>query len=226
MNAVSAESFHKRSLTHRLHAGTQWVERNNSAVVQHYSPADTQEQLQRCALLDLSGLARTGLRGKSAQTILAEQGLPFPEAPNQAAFADSGAIVARLGSSECWVLDNPLDEAAEVCAALDQRAQADAQAYPLYCQHSHAWFALTGRHLPELMAKICGVDLRPEAFPVGAVVQTSVARVNAIIVHHEIQGCPVFSVLCDSSLSEYFWAALLDAMQEFGGQPVGLSAFG
>lgn len=134
------------------------------------------------------------------------------------------SLVARLGKTECWVLADPLaDKPAQ--GMLDIRVMNESGCYPLYCQDSHAWFALTGRHLPDLMAKLCGVDLRPDQFPPGAVVQSSVARVSAIIIHHELEGIPVFYLLSDSSSAEYLWKALQDAMQEYAGQPSGLAAF-
>jgi sarcosine oxidase subunit gamma len=35
---------------------------------------------------------------------------------------------------------------------------------------------------------------------------------------------PVFHLLADSASADYLWEALLDAMAEFGGAPVGLAA--
>ena len=77
---------------------------------------------------------------------------------------------------------------------------------------------MTGKYCSDILAKICGVDLRSSEFPVGAVVQTSVARVNAIIVHHVISDEQVFSILSDSASATYLWNALLDAMAEYGGR--------
>lgn len=224
MSVVTPESFDKRCLTYRLHDAIEYIERDGTVVVEEYSGRDSREQLSKCALLDLSGLQRTGLRGKKAEQVLVQENLPFPSKPNQFELSDEGAIVARLGSTECWVFDNPLKPVAGL-GMLDIRAMNEPDCYPLYCQHSHAWFALTGLYLPELMAKICGVDLRDEAFPSGAIVQTSVARVGAIILHQMVDDIPMFSILSDSSSAEYLWHALLDAMQEFEGKPVGLAAF-
>ncbi|MCY1308595.1 hypothetical protein D9M70_586140 [compost metagenome] len=78
--------------------------------------------------------------------------------------------------------------------------------------------------MAEVMAKVCGVDLRPEAFPVGAVAQTSAARINVIVINAGTGERPHFHILCDRASLEYFHGALLDAMDEFDGQPVGLEA--
>ena len=74
------------------------------------------------------------------------------------------------------------------------------------------------------MAKVCGVDLREDTFPRGSIAQTSAARINVIVIHHEVNGIPCFSILCDSAAAEYLWECLLDAMQEFGGEVIGVGA--
>jgi len=224
MRVISPELFTKRSLTYQLHNALQYEERCGAGVIQQYATTDSVKQLHACALLDLSELSRTGLRGKNTETVLTQGNLPFPVRPNQINMLANGAVVARLGSTECWILDNPL--LTTTCIdQLDARVTSAADCYPVYCQHTHAWFALSGQYMPVLMAKVCGVDLRQDVFPIGSVVQTSLARVSAVIIHHRIGQTPVFSILSDSSLAEYLWYALLDAMQEFQGKAVGLGVF-
>jgi sarcosine oxidase subunit gamma len=65
------------------------------------------------------------------------------------------------------------------------------------------------------MAKLCGVDLRPEAFKIGDVAQTQMALINCIIARHDLAGDDVFSLFVDQSFAEYALEALLDARQEF-----------
>ena len=232
--SILPDSFHRRSLTYHIHDPIEYHERDSATVVHHYSAADNIEQVRNCGLLDFSELQRTGLRGPGTKDFLAKLQLPFPEQPNQLQTTDNGMLVARLGSTECWLLDNPLGliESGDFDAKktnhsisdLDNTIQDDSGVYPLYCQHSHAWFALTGNHLPPLMAKICGVDLHKSVFPIGTIAQTSIARVNGIIMHHQLNGIPIFSILSDSSSAEYLWHALIDAMAEFQGEAIGLCA--
>ena len=75
-----------------------------------------------------------------------------------------------------------------------------------------------------MFAKICGIDLRPKAFEMHAIAQTSVARTNAIIIRDDIADTPAFHMLGDSASAGYMWGCLLDAMAEFDGGPVGLQA--
>ena len=234
-DSVLPNLLHRRSLTYHIHAPIEYIERNNAAVVQHYSTADTIQQVRCCSLLDLSEIVRTGLRGPKTENFLANINVPFPERANQCQQMDNGMLVARLGSTECWLLDNPLTPTNIASPVTNQSAHPiynwehaihnDSGVYSINCQHSHAWFALTGDQLPPLMAKICGVDLRASAFPLGAIAQTSIARVNAIIIHHQLHGISVFSILSDCTSAEYLWHAISDAMAEFRGKAVGLNAF-
>jgi sarcosine oxidase subunit gamma len=89
---------------------------------------------------------------------------------------------------------------------------------------SHAWFMVTGAQAPVMFAKICGVDLRPHRFAVGAIAQTSVAKMSAIVIRADLGGTPAFHLLADSASAEYLWTCVFDAMAEFDGAPVGWSA--
>lgn len=194
--------------------------------VHHALTADStgsRRQAEQAGLLDLSLVPRTGFRGIRVPDHLALAGLPVPERPNLSKSSETGEWVLRLSPKEFWVLGSLQDEGARV-DALKSNTRLPAGNYPLYCQDSHTWLALTGAHLPDIMAKVCGVDLRPSAFPVGGIAQTSVARINAIVVHQTLGDLPCFSLLFDSAAADYLWEALLDAIQEFGGRAIGLDA--
>lgn len=183
------------------------------------------EQLQRCALIDLSNLPRLGLRGTDSAAYLQGKGYQLPDAPNQARLQSSGERVLRLSQTEYFLLGSLTDGGARIASDEAGWRYDDGQAsYLLPRQDSHAWLALTGAHLPELLAKVCGVDLGADAFSIGAVAQTSVARLNAIVVNAGTEKLPVFQLLCDRASAHYLWGALLDAMQEFGGKPAGIEA--
>jgi sarcosine oxidase subunit gamma len=166
-------------------------------------------------LIDFSLVPRMGYRGTNAEQYLRSMNFPIPEKANQCLMSEQGEWVLRLSQKEFWLLSQPQEN---INSTLLGSTLPDRECYSLYCQNSHAWFALTGKHCPDILAKICSVDLRASHFPVGAVVQTSVARVNAIIVHHVISGEQVFSILSDSASATYLWNALLDAMAEYGGR--------
>lgn len=52
--------------------------------------------------------------------------------------------------------------------------------------------------------------------------RTSVARLNVIVINAGSAELAKFYLLCDRASLEYFQAAVLDAMGEFGGVPVKL----
>ncbi|MNP56330.1 Sarcosine oxidase, gamma subunit family [compost metagenome] len=108
-------------------------------------------------------------------------------------------------------------------AAAEAEWVQDAQRnYLLPRQDSHAWLQLSGVHGSAVMAKLCGVDLRAEAFPVGAVAQTSAARINVIVVNVGSDERPALQLLFDRASLAYLREAMLDAMDEFDGGLIGL----
>jgi len=178
-----------------------------------------------CALVDVSALARLGVRGSHAARFLGEHDYQLPEAPNQATRQPDGSLVARLSASE-YLLLGSLDEQEQRISQQEATwPSIQAGVYLLPRQDTHAWLALTGTHASNVMAKLCGVDLSPAAFAPGQVAQTSVARANAIVINASQPALTCLYLLVDSASARYFWPVLLDAMQEFGGKPLSITAF-
>lgn len=180
--------------------------------------------IERCALTDLTDLPRVGFRGVDAAAFLHGRGYQLPGAPNRALTQDDGSLVARLSQTEYLLLGSFADRGARIAAEEAGWQLSNQGNYLLPRQDSHAWLQLSGRYVAEVMAKVCGVDLRPAAFPPGAVAQTSAARINVIVINVGGGELARFHILCDRASLDYFQGAMLDAMAEFGGQPVGLQA--
>ncbi len=194
-----------------------------TAVTDFGAPIGEAAAARRLGLADLSPLPRVGFRGPGARDWLTAQGVELPDEPNQARTQTDGAIAITRSWTEVLVLGR-IQEADSLCARLAAGA-ADAhcaRAYSLPRFDGMFWFALTGASAADCLAKLCGVDMREPAFPVGSVAQTSLARLNAVIVHVDVGEAPLFHLLGDSASADYAWTSLLDAMQEFGGRPVGL----
>ncbi|NIE77413.1 sarcosine oxidase [Pantoea sp. Ap-967] len=180
-----------------------------------FIPRSPQAGLQQaCGLTDLTELARVGFRGADSAAYLQARGYRLPALPNQAQRQDDGSWVARLSASEYLVLGSLADHGARVAADEGEWVQDARRNYLLPRQDSHAWLQLCGSHCSAVMAKLCGVDLRLPAFPVGAVAQTSAARINVIVVN---VGNETLQLLFDRASLAYFRDAVLDAMAEFGG---------
>lgn len=159
------------------------------------------------------------MRGPAAADTLREQGYRLPEAPNRCQAQPDGRRVVRLSATEYLLLADPQATDATPALAPDEAPGC----YGLPRQDSHAWLALTGEHAAAVMAKLCAVDLADDAFTEGQVAQTSVARVDAIVIRDRLDTTPCLHLLVDSAATDYLWSALLDAMQEFDGGPLGIA---
>ncbi len=208
-------------------AGAEFEELNGAAAAMRYGSdaAGEAAQARSLGLCDLSALPRTGFKGWNMATWLTSQGAELVEESNQVTPQADGTRIARLAPGEALLLgdyqgNGPLIEKTDAAWSMEA---ADG------CFHvpradTNFWLALSGTQTPALFAKICAVDLRPDAAPVHCVVQTNVARLNAIIIRSPNTEVPVFDLLSDIASAVYLWHALLDAMDEFGGKPIGLAA--
>jgi sarcosine oxidase, subunit gamma len=166
-------------------------------------------------LTDFSLLPRWGLKGRDTMRWLEQAGARVPNHNNTSLIQQDGALVARLSPGEALVLAG-----AQGACALGLNVEAipvDGQGacYPAPRQDSHACFRVQGPRAAQMFAKLCGVDLAPDSFANGAVAQTSLARLSAIIIRHDVSDQLAYYVLCESASAEYLWDCLLDAMAEF-----------
>lgn len=213
MSTVTPEQFNRRSFVYPrlVAAGATFRDIGDAALA-----VDFPESAPPLGLADLSPLPRTGVKGPGALAWLAEQGWPIPAANNQALITDDGHISARLSNAEILLL-GPVSGDAEKIAGLEA-AIPGAGVWSAPRRDSHCWLRLQGEAGVDCLQKLCGVDLRAHQFPMGSVAQTSVARLNTVLIRDEDNA---FHLLADSASAVWFWDALLDAMAEFDGAPVG-----
>ena len=183
------------------------------------------ERARELAICDLSALPRSGFKGRETVSWLAARGVAVSAENNMTTVQDDGARAARLADGEVLLLSDLAAEST-LCARLAEAwsPDPDPAAYPVPRADTNCWFAISGRHAPALFAKLCGVDLRPHKFADGAIAQTSIARLNGIVIRADLGAVPAFHFLTDSASARYMWESFLDAMGEWGGAPVGLSA--
>ncbi len=223
----SIRSFHYRTL---IRDGARFYALADAAVAADYGGSEDAErvQVQRLGLVDLSPLPRTGFKGREALQWLRAQGLMIGDENNCAwrqGQAHHDPLVARLADTEALILS---DTGAKVgsCARLEEicATEKPARCYHVPRRDSSAWFAVTGEHAGAMFAKLCAVDMRHHKFPSGAVAQTSLARMNVIVIRADLGHTPVFFLVFDSASADYLWGCLKDAMAEFDGAPVGHAA--
>lgn len=224
---LAPDALLRRSFVYRelVALGAAFDEIDGAACACDLGGADEPAQARSLALCDLSPLPRAGYKGRDTCAWLAARGVAVPEADNQAVRQDGGWLAARLAPGEMLLLGGldgdpaPLDR-----LAADWAPDPDPGTYPVPRADTNCWFAISGRHGAEMMAKLCGVDLRPHKFAQGAIAQTSVARLNAIVLRADLGGTLAYYLLTDSASASYMWGCIVDAMAEFDGAPVGLAA--
>ncbi|HET6159364.1 MAG TPA: hypothetical protein VFE34_13540 [Dongiaceae bacterium] len=212
-------------------AGAEFAEVNGGAVAMRYSaPAEDEiATARRMALADLSVLPHCGVKGRGTVEWLTAQGLAIGADSNKTYVQANGELAARLAPTEIFLLDS-LQGTGQLIGKLNAAwqwapgAPRPQQGYPTPRQDSHAWFMVTGEKSPEMFAKICGVDLRPRQCPVGTIAQTSVAKMNAIIIRADLGSTLAYHLLADMASAEYLWTCVEDAIAEYDGGIVGLAA--
>ncbi len=208
-------------------AGARFEDLGQSAVAVSFRNAtDELVTAKRMGLADLSPLPRFGFKGPGTCKWVKTRGVSIPEAPNLAAVQDDGGLALRLAQEELFLLGS-LQAGAEDPAELEvawQASHAKQKGFPLPRQETHAWFMITGSNADAMLAKLCGVDLRPAKFANMAIAQTSMARMSAVICRHDLNGTLAYHLVFDSASACYLWDCLIDAMAEFQGGPFGLTA--
>lgn len=197
----------------------------NAAVPMRYREGSEDAKAKELGLAELSPLPHLGFKGRAVLSDMNKKGLALEFRPNRAFRQEDGTLAAVLAMTEMLLL-SPLSGDAPGLTKLANEWSIDEAAgtYLVPRQDSHFWFLVTGEHAPQMFAKLCAVDLRPKIFDNLAIAQTSVARSNAIIIRDDRGETPAYHLLGDSASAGYIWDCLLDAMAEWKGRPVGLSA--
>ena len=207
-------------------AGARFIELNGAAVAADFGDAEAEVQTARSmGLADLSPLPRVGYKGRGALDWAREHGVIIDQNNNVAARQEGGGWAARLADSEVVVIDDLSGAGALVHRIESEWSMDNADGgYLVNRQGANFWFTVTGEHAAEMLAKICGVDLRPGKFALGAIAQTSAARTNCIVIRADLGDTLAWHMMGDSASAEYQWECVLDAMAEFDGRPVGIEA--
>lgn len=217
----------RRSALYRVltAAGANFADINGAAVTADFGAVDLEmNAVHRMAVADLSPLPRVGFKGRGALDWARDHGVAIGEDNNVAYRQPGGELAARLADTEVMVIDS-LDGAGTLPHRVESEWSMDNAegGYLVNRQGASFWFMVSGEDAPAMLAKICAVDLRPAKFPIGAIAQTSVARTSCIVIRADLGDALAYHLLGDSASAEYQWHCLLDAMEEFGGRPVGIT---
>ena len=228
MSTIEPTNFHIRSPHYRIlrAEGAQFSQYGAAAIAANFGNVEQEiAGAKHLGLADLTTLPRTGFKGIDAINWVRSQNFSIKEENNKAYMQENGLLIARLADTEVLVLNN-LWEANDQCALLESKFN---QEHPTRCysvprKDASAWLLITGEHVSEMFAKICGVDLRLEKFSNCSIAQTSIARINGIIIRNDINSTPAFHLIFDSASTDYMWTCLKDSFTEFKGTCVGYTA--
>jgi heterotetrameric sarcosine oxidase gamma subunit len=81
--------------------------------------------------------------------------------------------------------------------------------------HGRALMRITGARAPDLLAKVCAIDLADEVTPDGAAFRSSVAKLVTDVVRDDRGGTRSYLLHCERSSGQYLFDALIDAGDEF-----------
>ncbi len=219
----------RRAFAYRrlVEAGATFEALGETAIATGYRNAtDEGETAKRMGLADLTPLPRIGFKGKGTTAWLDSQGVTIPGMPNRAAAQSDGGLALRLADQEILLLGS-LDCGSADPTRLEEAwtaSETPSRGFPLPRQETHAWFVLSGEKTDAMLAKLCGVDLRSAKFADLSIAQTSIARMTGVLCRQDLGGTLAYHFLADSASASYLWDCLMDAMAEFRGGPVGLSA--
>jgi sarcosine oxidase, subunit gamma len=167
-------------------------------------------------LADLSSLPRLGFKGRGTMEAMKKRGITLEPVANRAYRQKDGGLCLVLAASEVILLGPPNGDGAFLDKLeADWRIEDLERSYPVPRQFGGCWFRITGQDAPAMFAKLCGVDLRPHRFADLAIAQTSVARLNAIVLRNDSGGQIGFELFADIASADYLLGCLEDAMAEF-----------
>ena len=170
----------------------------------------------RLTLVDLSHCSRIGFKGADTVAWLSSHDIAMPEIANQARVLESGSINARLSDTEFFIIDTGENDASPIESLRSAWSMDIAErSYILERGDSHACFEISGDCADQMFSKICGIDLRPSKFANLSLAQTSVGKLNAIVIRADKGSNLSFLLLADLSAAEYLWNVIADAMSEF-----------
>jgi sarcosine oxidase subunit gamma len=168
------------------------------------------------SLSDETPLAKVAVRapfGGAAADVL---GVGFGRTARTRVDPVGDVLVAGSGPGEWLVLADP-GTAPELVGALTRLLEPTGEFVTVVdLTHGRALVRLEGRSSPQVLAKVCGIDLSESVTPDGAALRTSVARVVTDVVRDDRGTTPSYLLHVERSSGQYLADALRDAGAEFG----------
>lgn len=161
-------------------------------------------------ITDCTPLAKVLVRAPEDRTVARTLGVGF----GRAARDEHGTLVTGSGPGE-WTLISPPGNAREVIEQLGAVSD-DKFVSVLDITHGRALVRISGGSTPDILSKVCGIDLSDVITPNGAAFRSSVAKVATNVVRDDEEDARSYLLHCERSYGQYLFDALLDAGGEFG----------
>jgi glycine cleavage system aminomethyltransferase T len=191
---------------------------------------DPQREIQAAnsdvGICDVSPLSKIDIQGKWSGALLDDlAGIPLPGVGGCASLMLRGCpkhvYIARLHSEKCLVLAAAgLRE--QLYNHLVDEARENDCVHPTDVTSAYAALQLAGPKAAPLLKKLGSAPV--DQIRTEHCVQTSTARVWSLVIHHEARQGSSWLVLVSRDFGEYVWETVLEAGQEFGIRPFGMSA--
>ena len=169
-------------------------------------------------IMDCTPLAKVLVLASTDGTLARTLGVPF----GRAARDEHGTLVVGSGPGEWLLLSSPGANSSVIRRVEEVPDEGLVSVFD--ATHGRALMRVTGARAPDLLAKVCGVDLSEEVTPHGAAFRSSVAKLVTDVVRDDRDGERSYLLHCERSSGQYLFDALLDAGDEFGIEVVGFTA--
>jgi heterotetrameric sarcosine oxidase gamma subunit len=178
--------------------------------IEHGWEVSARRSAAELKIIDCTPLAKILVLASPDGELARALGVPF----GRAARDPHGTLVVGSGPGEWLLLAAP-----GTGLAVTQRVgevQDEGLVSVFDATHGRAIMRITGARAPDLLAKVCAIDLAEEVTPNEAAFRSSVAKLVTDVVRDDRDGEISYLLHCERSSGQYLFDALIDAGDEFG----------
>jgi heterotetrameric sarcosine oxidase gamma subunit len=178
--------------------------------IKHGWEVSARRSAAKLKITDCTPLAKILVLASPEGEVARALGVPF----GRAARDPHGTLVVGSGPGE-WLLLAAPGTSPAVTQRVDE-VQDEGLVSVFDATHGRAIMRITGAKAPDLLAKVCAIDLADEVTPNGAAFRSSVAKLLTDVVRDDSGGWRSYLLHCERSSGQYLFDALIDAGHEFG----------
>jgi len=177
--------------------------------VEHGWEVSARRSTAELKITDCTSLAKILVLASTDGELAHALGVPFGRAARDA----HGTLIVGSGPGE-WLLLSTPGTGAAVTERIEQ-IQDEGLVSVLDATHGRALVRITGTRAPDLLAKVCAIDLAEEVTPNGAAFRSSVAKLVTDVVRDDLDEERSYLLHCERSSGQYLFDALIDAGDEY-----------